>query len=99
MSGIIFEPATFFFACASSHMRRTEVNPAERETLNEQSSLAQKLQEGASLGTNTSSVAESKSAPPVDETEPEGENSKFTLLIDNYSHYQFFGIHNLKDFS
>lgn len=59
-------------------MGRTEVKPKERESLKEQSSLPETFQEGASLGNNTSTEKESKSASPLNDTKAEVENSKFT---------------------
>lgn len=62
----------------------TEVKPEEPESLNQQSGLAEAVQEGASLGKNATSAEdaakeESRTAPPPEDTKPEVENnSKFT---------------------
>lgn len=68
-------------------MGRTEVKPEEPESSNQQSTLAEKLQEGACLERSTTPAEEavkeeSKTAPPLDDTKPEVENnSKFTGTI------------------
>lgn len=60
-------------------MGHTEVKPTDPEGLNEQSGLAEKVQEEAPLGINTTSAEEaveeqSVTAPPLQDTGPEAEN-------------------------
>lgn len=73
------------FVFSSSRTGRTEVKPPDPGSLNEQSSLEEKVQEEAHLGKITTSAEEaveeeSVSAPPLHDKNPEAEDrGKFTV--------------------